>query len=174
MPTVTTAELAKRVGCSPKFIRDEIAAGQIKAIRIGHKSRLGSRLLVSRAEARRYCNSLGISDDALPPAIAALWTIVAATATAACLTKDSITVSANYALVELLGYALKELVGGKVSGFAVDSDHEFTISPLAARHADRIAMRHKTGGIIDTLTTRLPVLVDGAYYVLRLITPLDR
>ena len=172
MPTVTTAELARRVGCSPKFIRDEIAAGQIKAIRIGHKNRIGSRLLISKAEANRYCRALGVSDDTLPPAITALWTIVATTPTAACVIKDSVIVSANYALVELSGYSLKELIGARASSLAAGL--EFTIPPFVASHADSVAMRHKTGAIIDTLITRLPVLADGAHYVLSLTTPIDR
>lgn len=172
MPTVTTAELARRVGCSAKFIRDEIAAGQIKAIRIGHKNRIGSRLLVSRAEANRYCRALGVSDDTLPPAITALWTIVATTPTAACVIKDGVIVSANYALVELSGYPLKELIGARASSLATGL--ELTIPPFVARHADSAAMRHKTGAIVDILITRLPVLADGAHYVLSLTTAIDR
>lgn len=160
------------MGCSAKFIRDEIAAGQIKAIRIGHKNRVGSRLLISKAEAHRYCNSLGVSDGALAPAIAALWTIVAGTTTPACLIKDGVIVSANYALVEILGYPLRELIGAPASSLAAGP--EFAIPPVGARHADSIAMRHKTGAIIDTLLTRLPVLAETAHYVLGLITPLDR
>jgi PAS domain-containing protein len=162
------------VGCSAKFIRDEIAAGQIMAIRIGRKNRFGSRLLISRAEAHRYCKSLGVSDDSLPPAIAALWNLMTATPTAACLIKDGITVAANRALVELSGYALKELVGAKASSFTADPDHHFSTPPTVARHADRVAMRHKTGTAVETLVTRLPVVAEGAHYVLALITPVDR
>ena len=58
---LSTSELAHLVGCSAKFIRDEIAGGHLKAVRIGRGHVIGSRLLIAPDEADRYLRSLGVN-----------------------------------------------------------------------------------------------------------------
>lgn len=55
-----TTELARYIGCSAKFLRDEIASGHLKAIRVGRGNKVGSHFAIPYREAVRYCKQLGL------------------------------------------------------------------------------------------------------------------
>jgi hypothetical protein len=55
---LTTAELGRRIGMSPTFIREEIHAGHLRAIVVGHGRKRVFRILPD--EARRYMRELGV------------------------------------------------------------------------------------------------------------------
>lgn len=56
-PPITTSQLAIVTGLSAQFIRMEIVAGELKAVRIGRARRKEYR--IPWREARRYARALG-------------------------------------------------------------------------------------------------------------------
>jgi excisionase family DNA binding protein len=57
-PPLSTSALAKRIGMSASFVRMEIRAGEIRAIRVGHGRRCVYRIPFD--EAMRYVRQLGL------------------------------------------------------------------------------------------------------------------
>ena len=57
-PPLTTRELARMIGMSATFIREEIRSGHLRAVSVGRGRKRVFRILVR--EARRYVKALGL------------------------------------------------------------------------------------------------------------------
>jgi len=171
--TFSTTELARHIGCSAKFLRDEIASGNLRAARIGHGEKAGTRFVVAAEEAHRYCKQLGLppmTESELPPAVEVMWSVAREGRTPACLIRDGVVADANDALAAVSGYSKEQMVGKPTKPFFVAPSQAVPFPDGV--HQELVQLRHNSGRVIQFILTRIPVPSDHNY-VTTFITPVD-
>lgn len=158
----TTTELAAIIGCSPRFIRDEIASGELKAIRVGRGHITGSRLRIHAEEAERYMKQLGV-DRPHSHTSAHLLEAFEHSPYPAVLSRNAVIMAANDKLEDLIGYTKEELLGTDGRAYVRNAD---TIPPVDGVKNSRVPviLIHRSGRPVLCTLVRLGGMIGRSYY----------